>query len=136
MAIFCCNNRQSCSALAIIVSAILGVIAAFFRITAVITETPAFLWVALGVAIGYLAVLLATTGCCPQACRCSGSALTALLTGILGTALTSVILLAISFVATSIVGAILLGLLVLFLSLIVTATTCLVAGCCSRQNDC
>lgn len=136
MAIFCCENRQSCSTLALIASAILGVIAAFLRITAVITVTPAFLWVALGIAIGYLAVLLATTGCCPITCRCGSSSLTALLTGILGTALLSVVLLAITFAATSIVGAILVGLLVLFLSLIVSATACLVAGCCQRQNDC
>lgn len=136
MAIFCCENRQSCISLAVIVSAILGVIAAFLRITAVITVTPAFLWVALGIAIGYLAVLLATSQCCGGLCRCGSGALTGLLAGILGTALTSVVLLAISFVATSIVGAILVGLLVLFLSLIVSATACLVARGCGRQNDC
>ena len=81
MAIFCCENRASCTGLAVIASAILGVIAAFLRITAVITVTPAFLWVALGVAVVYLAVLLATTGCNQSArcCRCRGCALTALL---------------------------------------------------------
>lgn len=132
MSLFCCDNKPSCISLAVIASAILGVIAAFLRITAVITVTPAFLWVALGIAIGYLAVLLATTGCCQAStfCRCRGGALTAILVGILGTALTSVILLAITFVATSIIGAILVGLLVLFLSLIVTATACLVSRCC------
>ncbi len=136
MAIFCCNTKQSCSTLAFVASAILGVVAAFLRITAVITETAAFLWVALGIAIGYLAVLLATSGCCGGLCRCSSGALTALLAGILGTAPLSVILLAVSFAATSIVGAILLGLLVLFLALIVSASACLVSGFCGRQNDC
>lgn len=135
MAIFRCENRESCVGLAVVVSAVLGVIAALLRITAVITVTPAFLWVALGIAIGYLAILLAKAGCCPL-CRCSNGALTALLVGILGTALVSVILLAITFVATSIVGAILVGLLILFFSQIITATACLVAGCCDRQNDC
>ncbi len=132
MAIFCCDNRPSCVSLAIIASAILGVIAAFLQITAVITVTPAFLWVALGIAIGYLAILLATN----ERCRCGSTSLTAVLVGILGTALISVILLAITFAATSIIGAILVGLLVLFLSLIVTASACLVARCCPRQNDC
>lgn len=138
MSIFCCENRVSCTTLAVIVSAILGVIAAFLQITAVITVTPAFLWVALGIAIGYLAVLLATTGCCraTTSCRCNNGALTAVLTGILGTALTSVILLAVTFVATSIIGAILVGLLILFLSLIVTATACLVSRCYTEQNNC
>ena len=137
MAIFCCENRQSCVSLAVIASAILGVVAAFLRITAVITVTPAFLWVALGIAIGYLAILLGKAGCCAGACHCgSNGALTALLAGILGTALTAVILLAITFVATSIVGAVLVGVLILSLSLIVSATACLVSGCCDRHHEC
>ena len=136
MAVFCCETRASCTGLAVIASAILGVIAAFLRITAVITVTPAFLWVALGVAVVYLAVLLATTGCNQSArcCRCRGCALTALLAGILGTALVSVVLLAIAFAATSVIGAILVGLLIFFLSLILSATACLVAGCCRCEN--
>ena len=137
MAIFCCESRTSCTSLAVIVSAILGVIAAFLRITAVITVTPAFLWVALGIAVVYLAILLATTGCNQSArcCRCRGCALTAVLAGILGTALVSVILLAITFVATSIIGAILVGLLIFFLSLILSATACMVAGCCGCETN-
>lgn len=135
-AIFSCENKPSCVSLAVIVSAILGVIAALLRITAVITVTPAFLWVALSIAIVYLGILLATTGYSRTApCRYGKYALTALLVGILGTALTSVILLAITFVATSIIGAILVGLLILFLSLIVSATACLVSRCYGHQND-
>lgn len=126
MAIFCCESRQGCVGLSLIVSAILGVIAALLRITAVITVTPAFLWVALGIAIGYLAVLLASSGNFQHTYSCKCGALSAVLTGILGTVLTSVILLAFTFVATSFVGAILVGLLVFFLSLIVTATVCLI----------
>ena len=138
MTIFCCDSRQNCVGLAVIVSAILGVIAAFLRITAVITETAAFLWVALGIAIVYLAILLATSACRPKipTCRCGNTALTAVLAGILGTALVSVILLAVSFAATSIIGAILVGLLILFLSLTVSATACLVSNCCGPQHDC
>lgn len=134
MSFFCCENKPSCVTLAVIASAILGVVAAFLQLTAVITVTPAFLWVALGIAIVYLAVLLVTGRCC-SACRCACGALSAVLAGILGTALTSVILLAVTFAATSIIGAIIVGLLVLFLSLIVTATACLVSNCCSQEND-
>ena len=138
MTIFCCDNRQSCVGLAVIVSAILGVIAAFLRITAVITETAAFLWVALGIAVVYLAILLATSACRPKvpSCRCGNTALTAVLAGILGTALISTILLAISFAATSIIGAILVGLLILFLSLTISATACLVSQSCGQKTDC
>ncbi len=137
MSILCCEKKPHCVTVAVIASVILGVIAALLRITAVITVTPAFLWVALGIAIVYLAVLLSTVGCCQISTRrCGNSALTAVLTGILGTALTAVILLGISFVATSIIGAILVGLLILFLSLIVSATACLVARCSGQEQDC
>ena len=136
MAIFCCENRPRCVTLAVIASAILGVIASLLQITAVITVTPAFLWVALGIAVVYLAVLLFTAGCCRASvpCRCGNGSLSVLLIGILGTILTAVTLLAVSFVATSIVGAVFVGLLVLFLSLIVSAAACLVSRCYGQQN--
>ena len=135
MAIFCCDNRPDCVGLAAAVSVILGIIAAFLRITAVISVTPAFLWVTLGVAIGFLAVLLGFAGCCLRvtACNC-GNALTAVLAGILGTAVLSVVLLAISFAATSIVGAILVGLLVLFFFLILFGAACLIRCLANTQN--
>ncbi len=138
MSIFCCENKPSCVTIAVIASAILGVVAALLQITAVITVTPAFLWVSLGIAIVYLAVLLSITRCCQaeDTCRCGNGALDAVLTGILGTAITSVILLAITFAATSIIGAILVGLLILFLSLIVSTSACLISRCCRQQNDC
>ncbi len=126
MAIFCYESRRDCVTVAAIVSVILGVIAALLNITAVITITPAFLWVVFGIAIGYLAVLLASAGRNLHVSGCGCNALTAVLVGILGAALVSVILLAITFAATSIIGAILVGLLVLFLALIITATACLV----------
>ncbi len=136
MAIFCRENKLSCVGLAVIASVILGVVTALLRITAVITITPAFLWVALGIAIGYLAILLATTGYGrANSCRYGSGALTAVLAGILGTALISVILLAIPFAATSVIGAILTGLLILFLSLILSATACLVSRCYAQQKN-
>ena len=53
-----CNCRYNCLLLSIIASLIIGVITAFLRITAVITVTPAFLWVSLGIAVVYLAINL------------------------------------------------------------------------------
>lgn len=121
---FCnCNFRLPCSVTAVIVSVILGVVAAFLQITGIITVTPVFLWVVFGIAVVYLGILLATasrreTGCC-QTVR-------TVLAGILGTILFSVVLLAVGIVATSVVSAILVGLLVLFAALTVTGAACFV----------
>ena len=135
MALFCCESKRDCVGLAAAVSVVLGIIAAFLQITAVITVAPVFLWVAFGIAVVYLAVLLATVpNLRASACGCAGTPLTAVLAGILGTILLSVILLAIAFVATSIIGAILVGLLVLAFSLTVTATACLIQ-CLTRTNN-
>ena len=135
MALFCCVSKRDCVGLAAAVSVVLGIIAAFLQITAVITVTPVFLWVTFGIAVVYLAVLLATIpNLRASACSCADTPLTAVLAGILGTILLSVILLAITFVATSIIGAILVGLLVLAFSLTVTATACLIQ-CLTRTNN-
>lgn len=117
-----CNCR--CPMLSIAASIIIGVITAFLQITAVITVTPSFLWVVLGIAVVYLAVLLASSS---KTCgtRCCGI-LPTLLTGILGATLVSVVLLGITFAATSIIGAIITGALLAFLSLILTTSACLV----------
>ena len=133
MALFCCESKRDCVGPAVAVSIILGIIAAFLRITATITVTPAFLWVTFGIAIAYLAVLLATASD-RRATICTAAALPAVLIGILGTVLLSVILLAVTFAATSIVGAILVGLLVLTFSLMLTATACLIL-CLTRANN-
>ena len=130
----CCCGRYGCSITAVVASIIIGIITAFLRITAVITLTPAFLWVVFGVAVGYLAVVLialsVAEGYGIRECICA--TLPVLLTGILGSALTAVILLAVEFAATSVVGAIIAGLTLLFFSLTLTATACLtkcIAGC-------
>lgn len=124
-----CNFRCSCVIAAIIASVILGVVAAFLQITGAITVTPAFLWVVLGVAIGYLGILLATAG--RRGSGCCG-ALGTVLAGTLGAALFSVVLLAVGITATSVVSAILVGLLVLFAALTVAGSACYVrciTGC-------
>lgn len=134
MAILTCNCKRDCVTWAVVASIAVGVLVAFLRITAVITVSPAALITAFGIAVGYLALVLAisprlraaeTVGClCP--------ALAALLIGALGTAAGAVVLLAIPFAATSILGAIITGALAALLTLTLTATACLVkclAGC-------
>lgn len=117
-----CENRLGCVTLSVVASLIIGVITAFLQITAVITLTPAFLWVTLGVAVVYIAVLLLAD---INSCKCC-DALTAALIGGIGTALLSVILLGVTFAATSVVGAIFAGLLLFFASLTLASSACLV----------
>lgn len=122
-----CDCKCSCVGVSLVVSLIIGIIAAFLSFTAVITVTPAFLWVVLGIAVVYLAILLITSpsqssagirGCCPI--------LRITLAGILGAVLTSLILLGIAFASASVIGAIITGLLIAFLSLIITSVVCLI----------
>ena len=126
-----CQFRCSCVIAAVIASVILGVVAAFLQITGAITVTPAFLWVVLGVAIGYLGILLATAGRTDAGCC---AAIGTVLAGILGAALFAVLLLAVGITATSVVSAILVGLLVLFAALTVAGTACLVRCAADCEN--
>lgn len=123
-----CNCKLRCPVLALIVSAIIGVLTAFFQITGVITLTPVFLWVVFGIALVYLAVLLVSAALTRhrEAKPCVCASLQTLLAGILGSVLVSLILLAVGIVATSVLSAILVGLLLFFFSLILTGTACYV----------
>lgn len=123
-----CNCRFNCTLFAVISAAILGVVAAFLQISGVILATTAFLWVTLGIGVVYLAGLLTTSvlrrGADPTGCLCR--ALNALLAGILGTILLSLVLLAVGIVATSVLSAVLVGVLVFFLWLTVASAACYV----------
>ncbi len=125
-----CSCRNACTTLAVIVSAVVGIIAAFLRITAAITVTPAFLWTVFGIAVVYLGVVLvasASVNCCDKKTPCClETTVTILLGAIIATILFAVVLLAVEFVATSIVGAVLTGLLLLSFFLTLTETACLV----------
>lgn len=128
MSLFSCNSKCDCTVAALIASLIIGVVTAFLQITAVITVAPVFLWVSLGIAVAYLAVLVVATALDrrPERHGCACSTLGALLIGILGTALLSVVLLAVGIIATSVISAILVGLLLFFLTLTLTGTACYV----------
>ena len=120
-----CSCKCDCIGISVVASIIVGIIAAF------LTVTDTFLWVAFGIAVVYLAVLLLTTALRRTNACCAP--LSAVLIGILGTILFAVILLAITFAATSVSGAVITGLLLAFSSLIFTATACLIR-CISECN--
>lgn len=128
MALINCNCRGTCTTAAVIAGAIIGVLAAFFQITGVITVTTAFLWVVFGIAVGYLGVLLIAAALTRREERreCTCTALNTLLLGILGAILFAVVLLAVGIVATSVVSAILVGLLLFFFTLTLAGTACYV----------
>ena len=130
MSISDCPCRNLCTTVSVIISLVIGIVTAFLRITATITVTPAFLWVLLGIAVVYLAVLLLSSSfakCCEcKAPCCLSSTLPILLGSILATALLAVVLLGIEFAATSIVGAILTGLLLFSFFLMLSETACLI----------
>lgn len=136
MSLFGCNDKNNCIGLAVVASIIIGIITGILRFMAVITVTPAFLWVLFGIAVVYLALTpiaaaaLRNTG--TRSCVCT--ILPVLLTGILGTILTAVVLLGIEFVATSVLGAIITGALLAFFSLTVTSVACL-AKCAAKCTD-
>lgn len=126
--------KYSCGVLAVLGSIIVGVVAAILRYTAVITVTPAFLWVVLGVAVVALATMgfFAVIG--NSGVRsCIANYINLFLLGVLGSVLFSVILLAVAFVATSVLGAIFTGILLAAASLSLTSSACIlnciVRGC-------
>lgn len=131
-----CESKCRCTLWAVIASVIIGVVAAFLQITGIITVGDTFLWVVLGIAVVYLAVVLIAAALARNydGCRCKCNVLTALLAGILGSVLLSVILLAVGITATSVVSAILVGLLLLSFSLLIASTACYIR-CLSDCGD-
>ncbi len=130
MSVIKCNCRCSCNCTlyAVIASVILGVITAFLLISDVIAISDTFLWVALGISVVYLAILLGFTGLRSDAdaCECKCPSLRALLVGILGVILFSAVLLALTADLVPIVAAVLYGILIGFLTLTLASSACLV----------
>ena len=90
-----CGCRWSCAAVAVVISVILGVIAAFLQFAGVIAVAATLLGVVFAVAVGYLAVLLVAVALLRrrETERCLCGSVRTVLTGILGTVLFSAILL-------------------------------------------
>ena len=114
--------------MAVLLSAIVGVVAAFLQITAAITVTAVALWVTFGIAVGYPVVTLIGAALAKRedTPTCCCTAFVTQLIAALGTVLFSTILLAVTFPATSVLGAIVVGLWVFSFALAVSATACVV----------
>jgi len=126
-----CCPRNNCVLFAVIISIIVGIASALLRFSAVITVTPAILWVFFGISAAYLFASPFITVF--FRCVCIGSLLPFVLTALIGTILTSLVLLTITFVATSVAGAIITGALAAFFTLTVTSTACLATCVCSTE---
>ena len=134
MALFCCNDKCSCTALTVVVSALIGVVTAFLRISAVITVSPLFFQAVIAIAVLLLVTTLFSAANNTNACKlCLCPALKAQLAGILGSIATALVLLAVAFPATSILGAAIVGLLLFFFSLALSSTACMIT--CLFCND-
>ncbi len=134
-----CNTRVDCAFLAIAAAVIVGIVAAIAQFTAIVTFTTVFYIVAFGVAVLFLAVLLAMVPVLYRmSCQsCCGSNIKLATIGILGTIVTSIILIAVGFAATSVLGAIFVGLLAGFFTLVVTSIACTIncASECRYNNE-
>ncbi len=131
-----CNSRVNCTGIAVLVSIVIGIIAGFLTFSGILTVSTPFLWAvfAIGiVSLGLLLTLSIISGARTTWCICFSRPL--ILTGILGTILTSVILLVIDIVAASVAGAIITGLLLLFFALIITTAACLVRCITNCDNN-
>ena len=123
-----CNCRCRCNLTALIASLLIGVIAAFLRITGVLTVSTTFLWAAFIIAVVYLAVLILSMALVgrKEACACLCTNLRALVAGALGAILFALVLLLIDVAAASVIGAILVGLLLFFFALLFASSACLI----------
>lgn len=130
-----CEGKIDCLGIALVLSIIVGIIAAFLTITGVIFILPVILWVMFGIAVGYIGVALLAVAIDGRntAYHCSETTLGAALISALGTVLFSLILLLIPFAPASVVGAILNGLLFFSFFSLLTSTACLVK-CLAKTN--
>ena len=131
-----CETKINCTGIAVITSLIIGIIAAFLQITAVIAIPSVFLESVIIIALAFLLVTLIAVSLtqAPMSCHTLCSTLSVLLFGIVGSILFATILLIIDIAAASVIGAILVGLLVFSFSLFLLTTACL-TRCIARCND-
>lgn len=128
-------NRNECLIIAIASSIVIGIVAGILSATGIITVTPAFSWVILGIAVGYLAIAFIVSTLrrfdTPYNAR---SIIGLFLAGVFTTILLSLVLLGVAFPATSPVLAVLTGLLLTGFTLIITSVSCIIWGAYS-DND-
>jgi len=122
-----CNCKPQCTLIGAIVSVCIGIVAAILRYTATVTVTPAFLWVLFGIGAVTLLLTPVSIALVYRLGRgdCVCSSLGGIIAGTLGTVLTSLLLLGITFAATSVAGAAIFGLLLGFFTLTLASVACL-----------
>ena len=136
MSLFCCEGKKNCTCISIIISAIVGIVASFLQIGGLFIFIPLIAVVFLAVAILFLLATLIAAGLgritAQYSCVCS--ALNALLTGIIGTVITSIIVLAFGIIAIGVISSIFTGLLVFFTALMILSTVCLIKAFANCTN--
>lgn len=122
-----CSCRFSCTGVAAVISAIVGVVTALLTVTGTITVAPLFFTVAAATAAGALVLLFLAAVFSRFGCSCCvQNSIAAVLIGIIGVLATAAILISVAFAATSILGAVITGLLLAFLSLIFVSYACII----------
>ena len=119
-----CTCKCSCTATGTVISIIVGIIGAIVLAVATPVIPTALYWAALASAVLFLAVTVVTAPSSKHS-RCVCPALRTLFTGIIGTIITSVILLVINIATITVPLAILIGLLIVFIGLILTGLVCI-----------
>lgn len=128
-----CSCRFSCSGIALLLSAVVGVVTALLTVTGTVIVEPLFLIVATSVAAGFVAVTYIAALLRNQTCSiCKCTTIKTLLIGAIGALLTGILLLAVTFPATSILGAVITGFYLAFLTLIFAQSTCYATCCCNE----
>lgn len=122
-----CKCRCECTVFAIIASVIAGVVAAFLNFSLTIAVPQFVLWIFFGVALIFLAVALLAAPFVDKkesdGCLCG--VVSALIAGVLGTVLISLVLV-LADIAAGLLASVLTGLLFGFFTLTVTSVACLI----------
>lgn len=128
MSFICCDNRRYCTIAAIIVSTIVGIVFAFTLISGGVVIDPIYVSVALGVGLVYLAATLIAVAIASLRFRGMGasSELIALIIGILGTIIFSIVVYLVGVTAVTVGLAVLVGFLGAFFALMITSTICFI----------
>ena len=122
-----CSCRCDCTGFAWAISIIIGITFAILRYATVIAIQPIFFLVLFVIAVFFLALTLGMSAIAEDVrddCVCDS--ILAVITGALGTILTSVILLVVTSFSVQIISAIITGAMFLFFSLLVISTACLI----------
>ena len=119
--------RNNCVGIAVIVSIIVGAIAAITAFGLGLILGPVFSWIALAIAVVALLITLAIAvfADCDSR-RCLSRVFPTIITGIIGAIVAAIILLLLPEGVAVLVTAVFTGLLFAFLSLILTVTVCFI----------